>query len=64
MGSDANRARRLGDVGANDPSRWQWGAGARVPHVLVMLYALPGQLEASRQRSRRNATPASSAWPA
>jgi deferrochelatase/peroxidase EfeB len=46
MANDANRARRLGDVGANDPSRWQWGAGARVPHVLVMLFALPGKLAA------------------
>jgi deferrochelatase/peroxidase EfeB len=46
MASDANRARRLGDVGANDPSRWQWGAGARVPHVAVLLYALPGKLAA------------------
>lgn len=45
MSSDASRARRLGDVGANDPGRWQWGAGQRVPHVLVMLYALPGRLE-------------------
>ncbi len=46
MGNDANRARRLGDVGANDPSCWQWGAGERVPHVLLMLYALPGKLAA------------------
>lgn len=44
MADDANRARRLGDVGVNDPSRWQWGVGALVPHVLVMLYALPGKL--------------------
>jgi len=44
MANDANRARRLGDVGANDPSRWQWGAGARMPHLLVLLYALPGKL--------------------
>jgi deferrochelatase/peroxidase EfeB len=46
MANDANRARRLGDVGANDPSRWQWGAGTRTPHLLVMLYALPGKLAA------------------
>jgi len=44
MAHDANRARRLGDVGTNDPGRWQWGAGARTPHVLVLLYALPGKL--------------------
>jgi len=44
MADDANRARRLGDVGVNDPSRWQWGAGMRAPHVLLLLYALPGKL--------------------
>jgi Dyp-type peroxidase family len=46
MGGDANLARRLGDVGANDPDLWQWGTGLRVPHVLLMLYALPGKLAA------------------
>ena len=46
MGSDPSRARRLGDVGANAPGQWQWGTGARVPHVLVLLYALPGHLDA------------------
>ena len=44
MANDANRARRLGDIGSNDPSRWQWGASARTPHVLALLYALPGKL--------------------
>jgi deferrochelatase/peroxidase EfeB len=44
MASDANRARRLGDVGPNDPRHWQWGAGVRVPHAAALLYALPGQL--------------------
>ena len=46
MGNDASRARRLGDVGSNAPGQWQWGTGARVPHVLVLLYALPGHLDA------------------
>ena len=46
MGKDPSRARRLGDVGANAPEQWQWGAGARTPHVLLMLYALPGHLPA------------------
>ncbi len=45
MSSDANRSRRLGDVAANDPGRWAWGAMGRVPHVLVMLYTAPGLLE-------------------
>ena len=46
LGTDANRARRLGDVGDNDPSRWQWGgpSAGQVPHVLVLAYALPGHL--------------------
>jgi deferrochelatase/peroxidase EfeB len=35
---EANRARRLGDVGTNAPSRWQWGGDASVPHVLVMFF--------------------------
>ena len=46
MGGDASRARRLGDVGANAAGQWQWGTGERLPHVLLMLYALPGQLDA------------------
>ena len=46
MASDAARARRLGDVGANDPAGWQWGTGARTPHVAVLLYAAPGRLAA------------------
>jgi len=50
VADDANRARRLGDVGVNDPSRWQWGRGDRVPHVAVLLYAMPGRL-ADLQRS-------------
>jgi len=51
LGTDANRARRLGDLGVNDPARWQWGGPGveQVPHVLVMVYALPGRLEACRR---------------
>ncbi|CAN7445155.1 hypothetical protein LJR290_002866 [Variovorax sp. LjRoot290] len=46
MSSDESRARRLGDLGANDPAHWQWGgAQDRMPHVLVMLYAVPGGLD-------------------
>jgi deferrochelatase/peroxidase EfeB len=46
MASDASRARRLGDLGANDPGGWQWGGSPeRLPHVLLMLYAAPGGLE-------------------
>lgn len=49
MASDTARARRLGDIGANDPSGWQWGAGERVPHVAVLLYARSGGLAAWEQ---------------
>jgi len=53
MSSDAGRARRLGDLGANDPRHWQWGGAAdRLPHVLVMLYAVPGGLDAWLQTVR------------
>jgi len=46
MASDGTRARRLGDVGANDPGGWKWGAGERVPHVAMLLYARAGRLAA------------------
>jgi deferrochelatase/peroxidase EfeB len=58
MAAEANRSRRLGDVGANAPSRWEWGGSQQslpqleqstrhlVPHLVVMLYALPGALAA------------------
>ena len=49
MGADANRSRRLGDVAASDPSQWAWGATNGVPHVLVLLYAAPGFLDAWQQ---------------
>ena len=45
MAGDANRSRRLGDVGANAPSSWEWGAQGRVPHLVAMLFAEPGRLE-------------------
>jgi Dyp-type peroxidase family len=47
MSSDASRARRLGDLGANDPACWRWGGREEdVPHLLVMLYAEQGALDA------------------
>ena len=49
MGSDPSRARRLGDVGASDPARWQWGAGDMQPHAVLLLYAVPGELAGWRQ---------------
>lgn len=43
------RPRRLGDVGANAPSYWEWGAQGQVPDALVMLYAEEGGIAAFRQ---------------
>jgi len=51
MAGDPSRSRRLGDEGASDPTRWQWGwgSGERMPHVAVLLYALPGLLHGLQQ---------------
>ncbi len=47
MSGDESRARRLGDLGANQPSHWRWGGSPDVvPHLVVMLYAMPGELDA------------------
>ncbi len=43
---DPDRSRRLGDVGENDPSGWSWGSGDRLPHVLIMIYAIPSRFDA------------------
>jgi Dyp-type peroxidase family len=45
MAGEENRSRRLGDVGANSPSRWQWGYGDKAPDLLVMIYANEGLLK-------------------
>jgi deferrochelatase/peroxidase EfeB len=41
MSADTNRSARLGDVQANAPDKWSWGAADGVPHVVVMLYTTP-----------------------
>jgi Dyp-type peroxidase family len=46
MAGEESRSRRLGDTGPNDPADWLWGQP--VPHVLLMVYASPGGLEAFR----------------
>ena len=38
------RSRRLGDLGANAPAHWLWGAGPDVPDAVVLLYAMKGAL--------------------
>jgi deferrochelatase/peroxidase EfeB len=52
MSGDANRARRLGDIGANASDHWDWGSGAREPHVAVLMYALPGNLAEFQQTTQ------------
>ena len=37
--TEPSRARRLGDVAANDQHWWLWGGPGKLPHVLVLLYA-------------------------
>jgi deferrochelatase/peroxidase EfeB len=44
MCGEENRSRRLGDTGANSSQYWRWGGPGKVPHVLVMLYAVEGKL--------------------
>jgi hypothetical protein len=39
MAGNERKSAQLGDVGANSPSNWQWGAGERGPHVLILLLA-------------------------
>ena len=46
MSGDESRSRRLGDVGANAPAYWAWGGPGRVPHLVVMAYAVEGELDA------------------
>ncbi len=44
IAGDEDRSRRLGDQADSHPSGWIWGSGDRQPHVLLLLYALPGRL--------------------
>jgi deferrochelatase/peroxidase EfeB len=49
MAGSENRSRRLGDLGANDPSQWAWGRPDTLPDILVMLYAQPNRLVGWKQ---------------
>ncbi|MGH7154791.1 MAG: Dyp-type peroxidase [Acetobacteraceae bacterium] len=49
MAGDEGRSRRLGDVGPSAPSSWLWGATGE-PDLLLMLYSVPGGLDALRDR--------------
>jgi Dyp-type peroxidase family len=54
MGQNSSRSRRLGDVGANSPEYWRWGSADKLPHLVVMFYARPGQLQAWVQSAQNN----------
>lgn len=53
MAGDESRSRRLGDQGPNDPACWLWGRPE--PHVLLLLYAESGGLEAFKTSVRGDA---------
>jgi deferrochelatase/peroxidase EfeB len=44
MAGDANRTRRLGDVGPSAPEHWSWGVAEKTPDAVLMLFAFPGEL--------------------
>jgi deferrochelatase/peroxidase EfeB len=48
--TEASRSRRLGDVGRNAPSQWEWGVSAGMPHLVAMFFAEPGGLATFVQR--------------
>lgn len=50
MTRNENCSRRLGDIGRNAPKYWKWGNNsAEMPHILLLLYAKKGGLEAWRR---------------
>ena len=53
--AEENRARRLGDVGSNAPSQWEWGYAASVPHLMVMFFGEHGRLQAFIQDTKTDA---------
>ena len=55
LAEDPSRARRLGDTGDNAPEHWDWGAGAREPHVLLMLFAARERIDALTYQMRQGA---------
>jgi deferrochelatase/peroxidase EfeB len=52
MAGDANRSRRLGDLGDSAPGEWSWGAGAAAPDMVALLYSTSG-LEGWREQVTR-----------
>lgn len=46
MTGEESRSRRLGDVAANAPAHWHWGASGAEPHILLMLFGKPAEFPA------------------
>jgi Dyp-type peroxidase family len=46
---EEGRSRRLGDIDANNPLNWEWGGFKPPPHLVILLYAERGHLNAFRQ---------------
>jgi deferrochelatase/peroxidase EfeB len=50
IATDESRSRRLGDLGPNAPTAWDWGGSdATTPHLVLMLYSVPDRLDAWHQ---------------
>ncbi len=54
--TEASRARRLGDIAANDPQWWLWGGPGKLPHVLVLVYAVTSDRLDEWERELKNET--------
>lgn len=55
MTGDGSRSRRLGDVEANSPEKWEWGGQLNnTPHILLLLYAKPGGMETWQKKVQGN----------
>jgi Dyp-type peroxidase family len=49
-----SRARQLGDVENNAPSKWFWGRYKHEPHAVIMFFAEPGQFDSFVQSTKGN----------
>jgi deferrochelatase/peroxidase EfeB len=49
-----SRARQLGDVGSNDPSKWLWGSYGHELHAVTMFFAEPDQFGSFVQNTKGN----------
>lgn len=49
-----SRARQLGDVKNNEPSKWFWGGKGHEPHAVIMFFAEPDQFDSFIQSTKGN----------